>query len=139
MLLSVEALNVDSSAVVESWVVKLLAVEISVVEFWDARSEVLLVSFVKSSDVELSVDRLSVVTLCDVGEFSVVELSVVLRLLVLVWMVVLVCVMAFLNFFVFPNCFVFSEDVSWSFFLAHLNKSLAEMSLDSGLIKLTFE
>ena len=37
MLLSVEGLNVVSSAVEESSVVALFVVEISVVEFWDAR------------------------------------------------------------------------------------------------------
>ena len=94
MLLSVEGLNVVSSAVEESWVVELLVVEISVVKLCDAISEVLRVSVVKPSDVELSVDGLSVVTLCDVEESSVVEFSVNLWLLVWVWMVVLLCVVS---------------------------------------------
>ena len=94
MLLSVEGLNVVSSAVVESWVGALLVVEISVDKLCDAISEVLRVSVVKPSDVELSVDGLSVVTLCDVEESSVVEFSVNLWLLVWVWMVVLLCVVS---------------------------------------------
>ena len=94
MLLSVEGLNVVSCAVVESWVVALLVVEISVEEVCDARWEVLLVSVVKPSDLELSVDGLSVVTLCDVEEFSVVELSVDLWLLVWASVIVLLCVVS---------------------------------------------
>ena len=94
MLLSVEGLNVVSCAVVESWVVALLVVEISVEEVCDARWEVLLVSVVTPSDVELCVDRFSVVALLAVEESSVVELSVVLWLPVWVWMVVLVCVVS---------------------------------------------
>ena len=72
----------------------LLVVEISVVELCGASSDVLLVSVVKRSDVELSVDGLSVVTLCDVEESSVVELSVDLWLLVLASVLVLVCVVS---------------------------------------------
>ena len=94
MLISVEGLNVVSSAVEESWVVELLVVEISVVKLCDAISEVLRVSVVKPSDVELSVDGLSVVTLCDVEEFSVVELSVDLWLLVWASVIVLLCVVS---------------------------------------------
>ena len=70
----------------------LLVVEISVVELCGASSDVLLVSVVKRSDVELSVDGLSVVTLCDVEESSVVELSVDLWLLVWASVIVLLCV-----------------------------------------------
>ena len=51
-------------------------------------------SVVTPSDVELSVDRFSVVALLAVEESSVVELSVVLWLPVWVWMVVLVCVVS---------------------------------------------
>ena len=100
MLLSVEGLNVVSSAVEESWVVELLVVEISVVKLCDAISEVLRVSVVDPSDVELSVDGLSVVTLWVVEESSVaeesslVQLSMVLWLPVWAWMVVLVCVVS---------------------------------------------
>ena len=72
----------------------LLVVDISVVELCDASSDVFLVSVVKPPDVELSVDGLSVVSLCDVEESSVVEFSVNLWLLVWVWMVVLLCVVS---------------------------------------------
>ena len=73
---------------------ELLVVEISVVKLCDAISEVLRVSVVDPSDVELSVDGLSVVTLCDVEEFSVVELSVDLWLLVWASVIVLLCVVS---------------------------------------------
>ena len=72
----------------------LLVVDISVVELCDASSDVFLVSVVKPPDVELSVDGISVVSLCDVEESSVVELSVDLWLLVWASVIVLLCVVS---------------------------------------------
>ena len=103
MELSVDGLSVVTLCDVEEYsVVKLsavlLVVEVSVEEVCDARSDVLPVSVVKPSDMEVSVDGLSVVTLWVVEESSVaeesslVQLSMVLWLPVWAWMVVLVCV-----------------------------------------------